>query len=462
MGLRRLWSLQARCRSAAAVLWTSELGRAPSPGPKTAVAGAVAPGKEAGQSGPVSGHWVTTREHRGAWGQTESTWSCQSCIQPHTHHPTAPPAPGADPALALQQRPSAVLTEVRVPGAASGPSVAMQASVLSALVGDESVQVCTCMGEGHLSSLVSPGCHRAMAGFQEGICRGPVSKVTRKWWPVGEKKQREAPGPGSEGRGPGASHRSASCWGLGAQQSWSLVVWPAHRLCLLGPGLTVTLVTSCHSLSSQTVEAAGSLHGECGGGWPSLFTWALCGFCVPFAFLLFWRGVRCPVSPAAGQCCPLLGMCGRASPPPGQRPQRGGVLGTATGSLSGHQKGRAGCPSCFSAQPRSGRCCAGTGLWTSSPRAWGHLVLLSQQALSLGPTCPRRGQPGVCPGAGPWLFLWVLQAHPECSFGSSAHLWCTCRGSDVTPEVPIPGGGLAPGMGVGVRPLCGCPLSPVS
>lgn len=31
--------------------------------------------------------------HEG-WGQTESTWSHQSCLQPHAHHPPAPPAPG--------------------------------------------------------------------------------------------------------------------------------------------------------------------------------------------------------------------------------------------------------------------------------------------------------------------------------------------------------------------------------
>lgn len=169
VGLRLLWSLQARCRSTAAVLWTSELGQSTQARAKNCSGwGRLAPGKEAGQSGPVSGHWVTAREHRGAWGQTESTWSCQSCVQPHAHHPTAPPAPGADPALALQLCPSAVLTEVRVPGEASGPSGVMRASVLSTLVGDESVQVCTCMGEGHLSSLVSPGCHRAMTCFLGG------------------------------------------------------------------------------------------------------------------------------------------------------------------------------------------------------------------------------------------------------------------------------------------------------
>ena len=76
-----------------------------------------------------------------------------------------------------------------------------------------------------------------------------------------EKKQREVPGPGGEGRGQGPAEsqagrscpHSTSCWGLGAQLSWSLVVWPVRLLRLLGPGLTVTLVASCHSLFSQTV-----------------------------------------------------------------------------------------------------------------------------------------------------------------------------------------------------------------
>lgn len=56
--------------------------------------------------------------------------------------------------------------------------------------------------------------------------------------------------------------------------------------------------------------------------------------CVPCC----WPGLPAPWECVAG--CP---------PPPGQRPQRGGASRTATGSLSGHQKGRAGRSSCFSA-----------------------------------------------------------------------------------------------------------------
>jgi len=62
------------------------------------------------------------------------------------------------------------------------------------------------------------------------------------------------------------------------------------------------------------------------------------------------------------------------------------------------------------------------GCGPMSPGPGGHLVLPSQQALSSALICPCCGQPGVCPGAGPWVLLWVLQAHPGCSFGSSAHL----------------------------------------
>lgn len=81
----------------------------------------------------------------------------------------------------------------------------------------------------------------------------------------------------------------------------------------------------------------------------SLFTRALCGFCVLFAFMLFWG--ECDV---LCLCCwpglPAPWECVAGHPPrPGQRPQRGGAPGTATGSLSRHQKGRAGCSFCFSA-----------------------------------------------------------------------------------------------------------------
>ena len=41
------------------------------------------------------------------------------------------------------------------------------------------------------------------------------------------------------------------------------------------------------------------------------------------------------------------------------------------------------------------------GCGPMSPGPGGHLVLPSQQALSSALTCPCRGQPGVCPGAGP-------------------------------------------------------------
>lgn len=65
VGLRLLWSLQAPCRSTAAVPWTSELGQSTQPRAKSCSGcGRLAPGKEAGKSGPVSGHWVTTGEHR--------------------------------------------------------------------------------------------------------------------------------------------------------------------------------------------------------------------------------------------------------------------------------------------------------------------------------------------------------------------------------------------------------------
>lgn len=156
--------------------------------------------------------------------------------------------------------------------------------------------------------------------------------------------------------------------------------------------------------------------------------------CVPCC----WPALPAPWECAAGH-----------PPPPGQRPRRGGVPGTATGSLSGHQKGRAGRPSCFSARPVQDAAAQESGCGPPAPGPGDTWCSPHSR-----PRAPHCGQPGVCPGAGPWVFLWVLQAHPECSFGSSAHLWCTCRGSDVTPEVPIPGGGRAPGMGVGVRPLC--------
>lgn len=65
MGLRLLWSLQAPCRSTAAVLWTSELGQSTQPRAKSCSGcGRSAPGKEVGKSGPVSGHWVTAGKHR--------------------------------------------------------------------------------------------------------------------------------------------------------------------------------------------------------------------------------------------------------------------------------------------------------------------------------------------------------------------------------------------------------------
>ena len=79
--------------------------------------GSLAPGEEAGKSGPVSGHWVTARERRRVGARPSPPGASSLASSPTLTTLPAPRAPRADPwALALQLRPSAVLTEVRGPG----------------------------------------------------------------------------------------------------------------------------------------------------------------------------------------------------------------------------------------------------------------------------------------------------------------------------------------------------------
>lgn len=134
---------------------------------------------------------------------------------------------------------------------------------------------------------------------------------------------------------------------------------------------------------------------------------------------------------SGGECdvlCPLLlaraarslGMCGRVSTPTwAEAPERWGLPHShrelvRTPEREGWTLFLFLCP-----RPVQDAAVQEPGCGPVSPGPGGHLVLPSQQALSLVPTCPRRSQPGVCPGAGPWVLLWVLQSCPGCSFGSS-------------------------------------------
>lgn len=134
---------------------------------------------------------------------------------------------------------------------------------------------------------------------------------------------------------------------------------------------------------------------------------------------------RLPSCCSGGECdvlCPLLlasaarslGMCGRASTPTwAETPERRGPWHSHR-ELVWTPEREGWTPFLFLCPPRSGRCCAGIRLWTSGPRAWGHVVLPSQQALSstLRPAwgvsrCWPLGLP-VGPAGPPRMQLWVL------------------------------------------------------
>lgn len=159
--------------------------------------------------------------------------------------------------------------------------------------------------------------------------------------------------------------------------------------------------------------------------------WALCGFCVPFAFRLLWRGVRCPVSPAAGQGCPLLGNVRQGVHPHlGRGPREVGPPAQPQGACPDTRKGGLDALPVSLPSPCSGRCCAGTRLWPCVPRAWGTLGAPLTAGPELGadlstpqPTWGVSRSWPLGPPVGsavlPRMQLWVLR--------------CTYRGSDVTP-----------------------------
>ena len=162
------------------------------------------------------------------------------------------------------------------------------------LWGDESEEVCTCTG----GVVLAARSHLEVTGpwpvFEEGICRGPVSKVTR--------------GGGLCGRRSKGRSQALSEGGAGACREPGRTRLPPLRQ-LLGPWSPVILESCC--LASAPALSAWSwaysdpgdflsqpLLPNCVSCWQSawrmwwrltsLFTRALCGFCVLFAFMLFW------------------------------------------------------------------------------------------------------------------------------------------------------------------------------
>lgn len=145
-------------------------------------------------------------------------------------------------------------------------------------------------------------------------------------------------------------------------------------------------------------------------------------------------------------CCPGLPIrwgCAAECPlPPELGPKRGGALSTATGSLSGHPRGKSGCPSSPSAPvPVWDAAVQEAGCRPASPGPGGHLAL----SLTAGPEL----------GAGPslgYVQALALASPSWASCGSrglprdaalalpSAHPCCTHSGSDVTPGAE--GGGV--------------------
>lgn len=118
-----------------------------------------------------------------------------------------------------------------------------------------------------------------------------------------------------------------------------------------------------------------------------------------------------------------LGMCGRASTPTwAETPERRGPRHSHRELVQTPEREGWMLFLFLRPHPVQDAAVQEPGCGPMSPGPGGHLVLPSQQALSSALICPCCGQPGVCPGAGPWVLLWVLQAHPGCSFGSSAHL----------------------------------------
>lgn len=188
--------------------------------------------------------------------------------------------------------------------------------------------------------------------------------------------------------------------------------------------------------------------GGCGGGWGAVYPH---GPCVVSVY-------RLPSGFSGGECdvlCPLLlaraawllGMCGRVSTPTwAEAPERWG-LPHSHRELVRTPERRAGRLPVSPPRPVQDAAVQEPGYGPVSPRAWGHfLVLPSQQALSLVPTCPCRSQPGCVQELAPG------SSCGPCRPAQDAASWvlrCTYRGSDVTPEVPFPGGGPASGTGWG-------------
>lgn len=161
----------------------------------------------------------------------------------------------------------------------------------------------------------------------------------------------------------------------------------------------------------------------------------LCNFCLPAVP----EGSVVSCVPCCCSGLPIPWGCAAGCPlPPGLGPKRGGALSTATGSLSGHQRGKSGCPSSPSApSPLGTLLCRKQAV---SPGPGGHLVfsLTAGPELGAGPSLsrPTWGMsrhwplrpplgPAVGPAASPGTRLWAL---------SSAHLRCMHSGSDVTPR----------------------------
>lgn len=185
--------------------------------------------------------------------------------------------------------------------------------------------------------------------------------------------------------------------------------------------------------------------------WLCGVSWALCGFCVPVCLQASLEGSAMSCVPCCWPGLPLLGNVWQGVHPHlGKGPRRWGLPAQPQGACPDTRKGGLDALPVSPPPPCSGRCCAEPGYGPVSPGPGGRGAPL-WQALRLGADLSMP-QPtwGCVQELAPGSLLWVLQA-------MGMQLWvlrCTYRGSDVTPEVPFPGGGLASGMGVGVRPLC--------